>query len=184
MYNENEAPWPILSFGDKHTKRQISSNLQFRLTLLICLDSSGDDSSEEFPRFLPDSSTPPTPSRPPRLLPGPPQLTAAPQAATAAVMSATPTQIPRYTHIHLPHMACHDYTNKVSYFKAPGGPAKVEVSTTRSRPSPSSQKSTAKPTRSHTVSGGQRKLNNSSRKTTRAYQEDSDYLAHGTGIPR
>ena len=154
----------------------------------------GDDSSEEFPRFLPDSSTSTNSiSRPPRLLPVPQQqLTASPQAAAAAVMSASPsvpatqvTSMPRYPHIHLPHMACHDYTNKVSYFKPP---AKVEVSSSssNSRRGPAgSQKTAVKPSRQVSgLSGGQRKLNNSTRKTTRAYQEDSDYLAHGTGIPR
>ena len=109
----------------------------------------------------------------------------------------TPAAQNRYTHIHhMPHMACHDYTNKVSY-NSYKGPAKVEVTRKTAQAAGSHQKTgpaaaaaVAKPTNRSvsSVSGGgtgpSRKLNNSTRKTTRAYQEDSDYLAHGTGIPR
>ena len=81
-------------------------------------------------------------------------------------------------------MACHDYTNKVSYYKHSGSP-KVEVSGSVKRARPSSVKISrvngASNAGSATSSTGGKKFN---RKTTRSYQEDSDYLAHGTGIPR
>ena len=93
----------------------------------------------------------------------------------------------RYTGAaHLPgHMACHDYTNKVSYYKHSGSPPKVELGGSAKRARPTSVKISrvtgASNAGAATSSSGGKKFN---RKTTRSYQEDSDYLAHGTGIPR
>ena len=98
------------------------------------------------------------------------------------------------------HMACHDYTNKLSYSVAAVATVATVSSTSNNSPpqyiahvaQPSQSSATTNNSKSHNhqLRGGHRGNNSTGNKTGRGGRkaklipEDPDYLAHGTGIPR
>ena len=120
------------------------------------------------------------------------------RSSSSSSTFSSPSSSPPQQQNH-PLMACHDYTNKVSYTMArfaaavsASVAASTNTTTKTSTSPPKPPKATVMKTRSKTqghkkasgTSTGSRTAATKPPRVPKANIEDKDYLAHGTGIPR